>query len=556
MTRDDIKSLLDEFRSLPAETEWVEFKEAKTKFDFDDLGKYFSALSNEANLKGKDFGWLIFGVRDSDRSIVGTEFRRDRASLDSVKGEISTHTNSRIGFVEVHEFLASEGRVLLFQIPKAVRGIPTEWRGHCYGRDGDSTVALSAEKRERIRNQHLITDWSSGFCPDAKLDDLDTSAILQARINYKLKFPDRAVDVDSWNDATFLNKARITIKGQITRTAIILLGKEESDHFVSPADVKIRWVLKDSKGTEIDWAIESCPFIFAVDRIYSRIRNVRYRYMRSETLFPEEVDRYEPFIIREAINNCIAHQDYELGGRINVVEGEDFLVFTNLGTFLPGSIERVIEDNAPEERYRNTFLANAMANLKMVDTIGSGVRTMFNYQRARFFPLPEYDLSNNRVKVTVIGKVLDMEFATVLARDPNLELSEIMLLDKVQKKLPITTTEAARLRKKKLIEGIKPNYFISAEVAQSTKQKASYTRAKAFEKQKYFGYIFRFLEQHGEASRGDIDSLLWDLLPGWMTERQKKTKINHLLTELSASKGIRNLGSKHRSRWVLSSENG
>ena len=98
------------------------------------------------------------------------------------------------------------------------------------------------------------------------------------------------VDIDSWDDITFLNKAKVTIKSKITRTAIILLGKDESEHFVSPADIKIRWILKDSKGIEKDYQIESCPFLLAVDKIYGKIRKLKYRYMREGTLFPDEVD--------------------------------------------------------------------------------------------------------------------------------------------------------------------------------------------------------------------------------------------------------------------------
>ena len=115
-------------------------------------------------------------------------------------------------------------------------------------------------------------------------------------------------------------------------------------------------------------------------------------HIKDGTLFPDEVDQYEPFVIREAINNCIAHQDYTKSRRINVVETDDQLVFTNLGSFIPGSVEKVVMENAPEEHYRNRFLATAMSNLKMVDTAGGGIRKMFNYQRARFFPMPEYDL--------------------------------------------------------------------------------------------------------------------------------------------------------------------
>ncbi len=547
-----LREKLKEFRGLPAETEWLEFKTAETKFDVDKIGKCFSAISNESNLKEKESGWLVFGINDVDKRIVGTKFRLNRKSLDSLKGEISQNTTSRIGFIEIYELIFPEGRVLMFQIPKARPGVPTEWKGFCYGREGDNTIPLSEEKRDRIRNQTVREDWSASIVADATIDDLDPTAIHKARENYRSKFPNKAAELDSWNDATFLNKLKITRQGRITRTAIILLGREESEHFVNPADIKIRWVLKDSRGNEIDWAIESCPFLLAVDRVYSRIRNLKYRYLKNDTLFPDEVDRYEPFIIREAINNCIAHQDYLLGGRVNVIEGEDFLVFTNLGAFIPGSVERVIHENTPEENYRNKFLVTAMVNLNMVETIGSGIRTMFNFQRKRFFPLPDYDLTENKVRVTVIGKVLDMDFASVLARDRDLSLEEIMMLDKVQKKKTLSTIEIKHLRSKGLIEGKKPNYFISAKVAQKTGQKAKYTKARAFDKPKYFELIINCIKQHEFAERSDIDELLWDVLPTWMSDFQKKTKINHLLTELSTKrKEISNIGTTRQSKWII-----
>ncbi len=561
MTEIDLITKLDRFRKLPSETEVFEFKEAKNNYDIDKLGQYFSALSNETNLKDLDYGWLIFGIKDSNKSIVGSNFRRDRKSLDRLKGEISAHTTYKIGFIEIHELFLPEGRVIMFQVPKASRGIPTAWKGHCYGRDGDDTGALSEEKRERIRTQNFEEDWSAVICPDATIKDLDPQAIAKARENYTtFSNPKKALEVTDWDDITFLNKAKINIQGKITRTAIILLGKEESEYFLTPSDIKIRWILKDSKGIEQDWKIESCPFLLAVDSIYSKIRNLRYRYIKEGTLFPDEVDRYEPFVIREAINNCIAHQDYTLRERIDVIEEEDQLIFTNAGTFIPGSIEEVIKRDAPEPKYRNNFLVTAMVKLGMVDTIGSGIKKMFNFQRARFFPLPEYDLSNDRVKVTVIGKVLDMDYASVLARDSDLSLQEIMMLDKVQKRTKLknfenrhllTDSEFRHLKKKGLIEGTRPNVFISAKVAQTTGQKAEYTRARGFDKQKYFELILNLIDQHGFAERKDLDDLLWNVLPSWMNDKKKKIKINHLLTELSTKKIIINTGTRINSKWII-----
>ncbi len=546
----ELKTKLEELLGLPAETEWLEIKEAKTSYDVDKLGRYFSALSNEANLRNLPSAWLVFGVSNK-KTIVGSTFRNNRKLLDNLKGEVSAHTAFGISFSEIYEVDYGGKRVILFQIPPALKGIPTPWKGHLYGRDGENLVPLSEEKRERIRRQSTEEDWSKAFCPDATIEDLDPIAILKARENYRNKFPGKATEVDQWNDVTFLNKAKLTVSGKITRTAIILLGREESEHFVSSADIKIRWVLKDSSGSEIDYQIETCPFILAVDKIYSKIRNLRYRYIRNGSLFPEEVDRYEPFVIREAINNCIAHQDYSLGARINVVEGEDYLIFTNAGDFIPGSVEKVIMDDAPEDKYRNKFLATAMFNLGMVDTIGSGIRTMFKYQRARYFPLPEYEISNSRVKVTIIGKVLDMDYAGILARYDELTLEEIMMLDKVQKGKTLPKNEALHLRNKGLIDGRKPNYYLSLKVAQKTDQRAEYVKFKGLDKSYYLDLITKGIKTTGHLTRGDVDRLLWSKLPDRMTDAQKKAKIGNLLSELRMRNRIKNVGTSRDPRWEL-----
>lgn len=202
-----------------------------------------------------------------------------------------------------------------------------------------------------------------------------------------------------WDDITFLNKAKVTRRGKITNTAIILLGKEESEVLISPAVAKIRWILKDSKGSERDYIIKSCPFVLAIDEVYGKIRNLKYRYINPylQTLFPDELDTYDPYIIREAINNAIAHQDYSLSGVINVIEFDDKLIFTNKGSFIPKDLQSVLGADAPEEEYRNRFLANAMVELNMVDTIGSGIRKMFSSQLRRLFPMPDYDFSDNMI---------------------------------------------------------------------------------------------------------------------------------------------------------------
>jgi len=552
MTRQhmDATAKLHALLALTAENEVVEFKEAKNGYDFSKLGKYFSALSNEANLKRQSAAWLVFGVKDN-RQVVGSNFRLARKDLDSLKEEVANKTTNRITFIEIHEVQHADGRVVLFEIPAAPKGLPIAFDGHYYGRDGEALSPLNLEEIERIRAQVGIEDWSAGLVPEAGQDDLDEEALAVARRNFKSKFPDKAAEVDAWDDTTFLNKAKLTIKGKITRAALLLLGKEEAEHFLLPAEAKIRWLLKDHQGNDRDYALFGMPMLLAVDKVYAKIRNLKYRYIREGTLFPEEIDQYEPYAIREALNNCIAHQDYTLAGRINVIEREESLSFTNLGSFVPGDVRRVVMEDAPEEHYRNRFLATAMFNLKMVDTAGGGIRKLFLFQRQRFFPMPDYDLSDNRVKVKLTGKVLDMDYARLLARDGGLSLQEIMALDKVQKHRPLDTDEERLLKEKGLIEGRKPNFYIAQPIAEKMGQKASYSKNRAFDKQYYLDLVCKAAGEHGSLSRKDIDELLWNKLPDWMDDKQRKIKVGNLISELRRKGRIANRGSDTQPSWTL-----
>ena len=532
------------------EDEVVEFKKAENNFDFDDLGKYFSALSNEANLRDKAFAWLAFGVHDKTREILGTSFKNSMMSLQKLKQDLSQHTTDNHTFREIYELKVEGKRVLLFQIPATPRGIPMAWKGHFYARRGESLGALDMGKYEEIRRQVVDEDWSKGIVEGATIEDLDPEAIKEARKKYGKKHPDLVKEMKKWDDITFLNKAKITLKGKITNTAILLVGRTESEYLISPAVARIRWIYKDSKGNERDFAIETCPFVLATDKIYGKIRNFKYLIMDSEltSLVPDNLDTYDPFIIREALNNAIAHQDYGCHGMINVVEEEDRLIFTNLGSFIPNSVRSVLENDAPEEHYRNKMLANAMVELGMVDTIGSGIKRMFDKQRERLFPMPDYDFSENRVKVTVVGKVLDVDYARLLTRDKTLSLLDIEMLSRIQMHRSLSKEEIGYLRKRKLVEGRKNALYFAKSVAGATGQKAEYTRNKGFDDEYYRDLIMKALEQHERMSRPEINALLMNKLPEALTEKQKLSKIGHLLTYLRQSGKIE-IGDKKQ--WQL-----
>ena len=544
--------ILDKLLALSTENEVVEFKEAKTQFDKDKLGQYFSALSNEANLKSVNSAWFIFGVKN-DRTVVGTLINDNQ--LNDYKNEIAQHTSPRTSFEETERLDINGKLVILCKIPAAPQGQLVAWKGHCYGRDGESLGALHDNERDRIKIQNTALDWSAQIIPDASINDLSKEAIDFARKQFIEKNKKIEAEIQSWDDTTFLNKSKVTIKSKITRTAIILLGKPESDHFINPSLAKITWILKDKENVEKDYEHFGCPFILTINQVQQKIRNLKYRYIKDGTLFPDEVDQFDPYIIRESLNNCIAHQDYTLNGKINVVEREDgILTLSNVGTFIPESVEYVINADAPESRYRNPFLANAMVNLNLIDTTGSGIKRMFNIQRKKYFPLPDYDLSNNNVQVSIIGKVMDINYAKKLVQLPELSLEEIILLDKVSKLKMITDNEAKKLKSRKLIEGRKPNYHISAKVASNTNEKEQYIKNRWFKDDHYKKMILDYIKQYGSATKANIDHLILDILPSVLDENKKANKLRNLVYALSKKDNwIENQGTVRYPKWILSS---
>lgn len=348
---------LDKLLSAPTESEILEFKEARHSFTPDKLGKYFSALSNEANLLEKEKAYILFGVNDRIE-IVGTHI--DDNAINGLKKAIAENISPQIYFTAVNQIDTDKGKVIVFEIPPAPQGVPVSWKGHKYGRYGESIGPLNNQKLFTILQQTSQTDWSREIIKDATIADLDMDAIVAARKHFADKNPKLKNEVEQWDDMTFLNKAKICIRDQITNTALLLLGKPESEHFLSPATSKITWILRDKDNIEKDYAHFTSPLLLAVNEVYSKIRNLKYRYIKDGTLFPEEVDQYDPFIIRESLNNCIAHQDYTLGGRITVVEREDgFITFSNKGSFIPITIDDVIDSDSPELTYRNLWFGYA-----------------------------------------------------------------------------------------------------------------------------------------------------------------------------------------------------
>ena len=544
------------------EYEIVEFKEAKGGYNEDKIGQYFSAISNEANLKQQQYGWFVLGVSESvDKHIVGTSFKSGKSELlEKFKYGISKDLTDGISFLDVIELYpdvdGKKHRVLMFKIPASAVGIPTEWKTKYYARSGDSLVPLQQSKIDIIRQQNR-QDWSRQIISATSIDFLDNDAIAFARQKYKEKMNRSHIseEIEVMSDEEFLTKLKLMKNGQVTNAAMVLLGSSEHDDIFEKAP-SLMWRLYGSDGELKDYEIFGVPFITVTEKIFSKIRNLTYRYMPNQlSLFPKETQQYDTWLLRELLNNGIAHSNYQLGGRIYVNEEEGCISIVNPGDFLPRTIEKVLQKTYNPPFYRNQLLADAMVKFHMIDTATSGIKKVYRIQKDKFFPMPDYDLSSEtQVSVRVYGKILNEQYTYILFNHPELDLETVYLLDQVQKGKGNTLNKdaVAFLRKHKLIEGRINSLYLSAEVSKAIDDEAGYIKNKAFDDQYYKDLIIKYLKQYGKAKKKNIRNLLWDKLPDVLSETQKEYKIGNLLASLKNAGIIcADSNNQQRASWIL-----
>lgn len=536
------------------ESEVIEFKKAENNFDFDDLGKYFSALSNEANLRGLDFAWLFFGYDEKKHEIVGTSYKNGEGALNNLKHDFSQHTTDGQTFREIIPIEVDGKRILMFKIPASPRNIVMKWKGIAYGRDGESLKPLNQSKQDEIRRQTPAPDWSAEIVPDATIDDLDEVAIAKARKMFKKvhgRIP--AEEVNRWSTEEFLSKCELMVNGKLTRAAIILLGKMFSDSKLRPAVAEVTWTLRDEKQDVVDYEHFSVPFILTVDEILAKIHNLTLREMPGGTLFPDTMKQYDDYTIREALHNCIAHQDYTLRQRINFVENPGFLYYANGGSFIPGTLENALATNGPQRFFRNACLCKAMVHFNMIDTVSRGIKKMFTEQMERRFPMPDYEIDNEKkeVAVRIYGNAINERYTKLLKDNDNLTLHDCISLDAIQKGHRIDDEIAQDLLKRGLIEGEAPNYIISLGVAKASRQLPQYTKAKGLDKARLKQMVLQLLQNAGKdgARREIIYDYLKDLLPSNKSQEQQLRYLGRLLVEMNEEGTIERSGL----RWLLSS---
>lgn len=538
--------LLREFPQENARCEWKEMKNLKNSFAGDEKNDVISYISAIANMEG---GHLVIGVRDKSLEIIGTDLNKFNLDAQTAVLKLLEHcTNLSSEGLDIEEYVTEDEHkvVWIIHIPKHLPRRPVFAHRKAWQRVEDSLIEMTQERLAVILDEPVYeaNDWSAEIVPNATIDDLDELAVAKARIMFKKVHASNipAAEVDAWSTEDLLSNSGIMSEGKLTRAAIILLGKPVSVFKLRPAVVEVTWTLRDEGQDVVDYEHFTVPFILTVDKILSKIHNLTMRELPGGTLFPETMKQYDDYTIREALHNAIAHQDYTLQQRINFVENPGYLYYANGGSFIPGSLQKALETKGPQRHFRNECLCRAMVNFNMIDTVSRGIKKMFNEQRLRHFPMPDYDIDllNKEVGVTIYGNTINEKYTQLLKHNETLSLEDCILLDAVQKGHRIPEEHAVDLLNRGLLEGDTSEYGISLDIAKKTKQLPDYTRNRGLAKEKMMQMILQYLQNAGTigAKRDSIYEYIKDVMPQMKTHEQKLRMLGDMLNALSADRRI------------------
>ena len=394
MTAYDLTEILRNLLSLPAESELIEFKEAKTTFDSDKLGEYFSALSNEANLKSAQEAWLVFGVNNA-QEVVGTAFRADPVKLQSLTKEIADHCTNRLTFRGIHELTHEGKRVILFEIPPATAGYPTAWKGHHYGRDGESLGPLNTDERHRIEGRF---QQQLGFERGIAYANASISHILELLDWQKYfalcEFPE-PTDAQEIVVRLASIKAVVRADGQlhITNLGAVLFARDLR-LFEHLAYKSIRIILYEGTGRTGAKMEQTGQLGYAIG--FNRAAN----WLNERLPSHEEIGRalrttvptYPIKAVRELMANALIHQDFTVSGSTLMVEVFiNRIEITNPGTPLINVLEFL--NHIPVSR--NEAIAATMQSFNFCERQGSGIDRVVEECEKHQLPAPDFIRGDN-----------------------------------------------------------------------------------------------------------------------------------------------------------------
>jgi ATP-dependent DNA helicase RecG len=462
-----------------AETEHLEFKEAKNTWDFDELARYCAAFANECG------GKMILGVRDGiPRKVVGTSAFAD---VNHVKTYLLDALKLRI---EVDELKHPDGRVLVFNVPSRPKGMPCQYKGAYLMRSGESLVSMTPDQLKRIFDETVL-DFSAEVCPSATLCDLDADAVLRFRQDWCRKSANAALQNMAVDRV--LKDAELVVDDRITYAALVLFGNERAlGKFLPQSEVVFEYRSSESSIAHAVRREFRFGFFLSIDKLLGEIdaRNEVQHFQ--DGLFMRDIPTLNDAAVREAILNAISHREYTMPGSVFVRQSPRGIQVESPGGFPPGiTPKNILHKQVP----RNRRIAEAFGKCGLVERSGQGMDRMFRESVKEGKQVPDFAGTDDfQVVLTLNGQVRDPAFLNFLQkigeeRMASFTTEDFLVLDLAQREQPIPDDLKDRQRylaQQGVLEaygrGRGRRYILSRQFYRFTGKKGIYTRRRGLDR--------------------------------------------------------------------------
>lgn len=523
-----------------AEDEHCEFKEWRTKADFEELGRYCCALANEGG------GRMLLGVSDRrPRHVVATSaVPQPEDTRRALMQKLPLN-------IQVEEYAHPNGRVVVFHVPPRPIGIPMMWDGRYWARRADSLVAMAQADLQLIFAESG-RDFSAEVCAGARLEHLDPTAVAEFRQRWARKSGNDALL--KLPDAQLLRDSELLLGDDgVTYAALALLGSREAlGQFLAQAEIVFEYRSSPASGPAQERLELRRGFLAIQDELWRAIakRNDLQHYQ--EGLFILDIPTFDERGVREALLNAVCHRNYQLAGSVFVRQYPSALVIESPGG-LPHGVTpaNILDRQSP----RNRRIAEALARCGLVERSGQGMDLMFERSLRQGKQRPDLTGTDaNQVVLTLNGQVQDLRFARYLEQllgehQRSLGTHDFVLLDLVHREQPIPDDlkpRLAELRELGAVESIGrgrgTRYLLARRFYATAGRSATHTRRKGLDRAQNKELLVNHLRQAGTS--GCPISELEQVLPA-----VSRKLVQRLLSELRDAGRVELLGEKRAARW-------
>ncbi len=527
---------IQEILNMP-EGEHVEFKEAKNRYDFDELTKYACALANRGG------GWIFLGITDKrPRKIVGTNaFPQPEQQCKSLIERLRI----QVQFEELRD--ENDLKILAFMISPRPIGLPVQYKGIAYWRIGESLHPMPEKVRREIYAESGH-DFSADICIGATINDLDANAIENFRATWLKK--SSLMRLQTLSHEQLLRDCDAVTDDGITYAALILFGKKQTlTKYLAQSEFVFEYRSTIASGPAQQREDLRDAFFNIYDRLWELInlRNNKQHYQ--DGLFIFDVSTFNERATRELLLNAVSHRNYQYCGSVFVVQYPDHLVVKSPGGFLPEiSPANILDRQAP----RNRRIAEILARCGLVERSGQGMNLIFENSIKEAKALPDFHGTDaNEVCITLHGLVLDKNMLLLINKIgtetlDSFSTQDFLVLNYLSRdeKLPATLKNNTKhLLNLGLIERIgKGKYILSRRYYSAAGKSGEHTRRVGLDRDTNKTLLLTHIQRQDAV--GTQLRELQQVLPSLPSHQ-----IQSLLRDLKKAGKIFNKGNTNGARW-------